>query len=310
MGAKTVQPQSREAWAIARAQHWVISLAQLLALGFTRKAIEHRTRTGRLHRLWPGVYAVGRPGVGQLGTWMAASLTCGDGSMLIGHSAAELYAVRRPRPGRHPIAVSVPATRRAPKRAGITVRRRALAPTRWKNIPVTTIVQTIVDCAAELAPLQVEAMINEADALDLISPDPLRAALDGHAGEPGVKLVRRVLDRDAFVLTDSDLERLFLPIAYRVGLPRPLTQVYVNGHRVDFYWPELGLVVECDSLRHHRTAAKQRRDIVRDQDHFEAEMTAVRFTHWQIAHEPHRVERILRAAARRCAADRGYTAAR
>ena len=35
----------------------------------------------------------------------------------------------------------------------------------------------------------------------------------------------------------------------------PLTSQRLNGFRVDFFWPELGLVVETDGLRYHRTAA-------------------------------------------------------
>ena len=35
----------------------------------------------------------------------------------------------------------------------------------------------------------------------------------------------------------------------RAGLAAPLTGRYVDGHRVDFYWPDLGLVVETDGLR-------------------------------------------------------------
>jgi hypothetical protein len=36
-----------------------------------------------------------------------------------------------------------------------------------------------------------------------------------------VRALREVLDRATFVLTDSELERRFLPIARRAGLPRP-----------------------------------------------------------------------------------------
>jgi very-short-patch-repair endonuclease len=73
-----------------------------------------------------------------------------------------------------------------------------------------------------------------------------------------------MLERDAFTLTDSELEQLFLPIARAAGLPEPLTQARVNGYRVDFYWPDLKLVVEADSRRFHRTPAQQRRDTERD----------------------------------------------
>ena len=72
---------------------------------------------------------------------------------------------------------------------------------------------------------------------------------------------------------------------------------------MDFYWPDIKLVVEADSLRFHRTASQQRRDIVRDQLNFaDAEIHTVRFTHWQICREPAYVARILTAAIRRLSA--------
>jgi very-short-patch-repair endonuclease len=57
----------------------------------------------------------------------------------------------------------------------------------------------------------------------------------------------------------SQLERRFLPLARKAGLPRPRTQQQLNGYRVDFYWPELKLVVETDGLTYHRTPAQQAR---------------------------------------------------
>ena len=80
---------------------------------------------------------------------------------------------------------------------------------------------------------------------------------------------------------------------------RPRTRVHVNGFKVDFYWPELKLVVEADSLRYHRTAAQQARDRLRDQRHIAAGLIPLRFTHHQIAHERKHVEKTLRAVAER-----------
>jgi very-short-patch-repair endonuclease len=112
-------------------------------------------------------------------------------------------------------------------------------------------------------------------------------------------VLRSALDRQTLVLTDSELERRFLPIAYRAGLGPPQTQAWLNGFRVDFYWPDLGLVVETDGLRYHRTAAQQSRDRVRDQTHTAAGLTPVRFGHSQVTYEPDYVEGILRRTAQR-----------
>ena len=68
---------------------------------------------------------------------------------------------------------------------------------------------------------------------------------------------------------------------------------------VDFYWPELGLVVETDGLRYHRTPSQQARDRLRDQAHAAAGLTAIRFTHEQVCYESRHVRATLEAVARR-----------
>ena len=81
----------------------------------------------------------------------------------------------------------------------------------------------------------------------------MRIALDRYVGEPGVRPLRELLDRLTFRLSDSDLEIFFRPIAASAGLPSPLSKQFVNDFEVDFFWPNLGLVVETDGLRYHRT---------------------------------------------------------
>jgi len=146
---------------------------------------------------------------------------------------------------------------------------------------------------------ELEAAVNEADHRDLIDPESLREALDSVPARPGVARLRRLLDRDTFVLTDTRLEQLFLPLARAAGLSLPQTQVWLNGYRVDFFWPDLRLVVEADSLRYHRTPTKQAADNRRDQAHIVAGLMPLRFTHWQICHEPAQVRKILAIAAQR-----------
>ena len=146
---------------------------------------------------------------------------------------------------------------------------------------------------------QLEAAVNEADKLDLVDPEALRSALNGLTGRRGVPALRTLLDRRTFTLTASGLERLFLPIARRAGLAKPLTRQVVNGFEVDFYWPDLGLVVETDGLRYHRTPAQQARDRLRDQAHTRGGLTQLRFTHSQVAYEAGYVETTLATVARR-----------
>ncbi|HET8564998.1 MAG TPA: DUF559 domain-containing protein [Solirubrobacterales bacterium] len=142
-----------------------------------------------------------------------------------------------------------------------------------------------------------ERMINEADKHNVAHPPGLRRELEGRAGEPGVAKLRHILDRRTFRLTKEELERRFLPLACKAGLPTPLTGRWVNEFEVDFYWPDLGLVVETDGLRYHRTPAEQARDRLRDQTHTAAGLTPLRFTHEQVRYEPDHVLGVLGATA-------------
>jgi very-short-patch-repair endonuclease len=299
MGATTVQRSSAAAWALARRQHWVITRAQLMERGFSERAIKHRVRTGRLHPLHRGVYAVGHPEPTRPRLFMAAVLRCGQGALLSHESAAELWQIRRARGERIDVAVPV---ERCPRGSAVRVHRRPLLDgeaSLHMRIPVTSPAFTIVDLATRVYLDELEAAINEADIRGVATPAEIRAALDRMGTRPGVRVVRELLDRRTFRMSRSQLERRLRPIARRAGLPEPETCVYVNGREVDFYFRELGFVIEADGGTFHRTPMQQREDRRRDQAHLAAGTTAIRFTHGQIRYEPAYVEETLAAVRRR-----------
>jgi uncharacterized protein DUF559 len=276
----------------------VVTRAQLLGLGFSAKAIEHRLRTGRLFRAAQGVYLVGWNRCTPERRWMVAVLACGEKACLSHRSAAALWGIGTELPGR----IDVTVRRRCElERPGIRIHSRwAVARNRvttHRDIAVTKIDQTLIDIALELTTDGLERAVNEADKKELIDPEELRDACDAHAGEPGVKPLRALLDKDTFVLSDTKLEVLFRPIAAAAGLPAEMTKHMVNDFEVDFYWHSLGLVVETDGLRYHRTAASQRRDAIRDNEHVASGYTRLRFTHWQVKYEPGYVRAILARTA-------------
>jgi very-short-patch-repair endonuclease len=299
MGPTKNQTISKELWRLTRRQHGVVARSQLLDLGFSSDAIAHRLRAGRLHPLWRGVYAVGRPDVSQRGRLMAAVLKCGPAALVSHGSAAALWGLS---PWREGIDVVVPY--REPRHPrGIRVHRRldlAEEHRRWVDgLPVTDPVSTLVDVTCGSSETALALMIREADRLDLVDPVSLRAALDSSPIRAGVGRLRSLLDSETFSLTDSELERRFLRLVRAAGLPQPRTQVWLNGFRVDFYWPELGLVVETDGLRYHRTVSQQQTDRLRDQAHTVAGLTHLRFTAAQIRYEPQRAMKTLAAVVSR-----------
>jgi very-short-patch-repair endonuclease len=286
-------------WGLARSQHGVVTRTQLLELGMGPDSIKHWRKSGRLHPLWRGVYAVGRPEVSRKGRWMGAVLACGPGVLLSHRSAAVLWGLVRAS-GKGEIHVVIPrkAVRRRP---GIRAHRRVgLGPEHRREvdgIPVTDVVSTLVDLASCVPEWRAEQAINEADRIDLIGVEALRDEVRTVAPRPGMACMRRLLGLDA--LTDTGLERKFLALARAAGLPSPETQAHVNGYRVDFHWPELGLVVETDGGGTHRTPGQRATDYRRDQAHAAAGLTPLRFAEHQIRHAPDEVKRRLRAVGGR-----------
>jgi very-short-patch-repair endonuclease len=292
----------REAWALAARQHGVLSRRQLMDLGLDPQAIKHRLKKGRLHSVHRGIYAVGRPELTEQGRWMAAVLLCEPDAFLSHGTAAALWgfeSVREDCSRAAGIDITVLAHRRLRARAVRVHRTRHLTDAdrrRCRGIPVTSPSRTIVDLAAALRLDRVEAAINEADKLGLVSAAALsRRVRDLSA--PGAAVVRAVLDAADFRVTDSELEQRFLRIVRRANLPTPLTRQRVSGFRVDFFWPELRMVVETDGLRYHRTPTQQSKDRVRDQAHVAAGLIALRFTHRQVVFEGDRVVELLRSVA-------------
>lgn len=218
MGHQRRQSPAR-VWRLAESQHGVVNRTQLLELGLSPDAIKHRIANARLHPVGRGVYAVGRPWLSRLGRWIAAVLSCGPDAVLSHRSAGALWEIAVEHPSRIELSVRARVRRARP---GIVVHRRtvlvAAATTRHHGIPVTTPIFTLIDLAASLGPGPLERAINEADKRGLTDPESLRAALRART----------------FALTDSELERRFLPLARQAGLPLPETQAHVCGFRVDF----------------------------------------------------------------------------
>src|SRR3954454_5547040 len=255
----------RSAWELTRRHHGVITRGQLLALGFTDSAIKHRVARGRLRRIHKGVYAVGQLELVVEGEWMAAVLACGATAALSHDSAAGLWELTRTSAGAIQVSVLVDGR----SREGIVVHQRtALRTTTHRGIRVTTPAQTLIDVAQTWDRSLLEQAIGEADLRRLVSLRALRAAAT-KAGRSGASL-RAVIARGSFRVTQSELEREFLRLVRRGKLPTPETQHRLGEHRVDFYWPQIGLVVEADGGHFHRTATQQTKDRQRDHAHIRA----------------------------------------
>jgi very-short-patch-repair endonuclease len=233
---------------VAAQQHGIASIRQLREAGLSDDAVLTRVRAGRLHRLYRGVYAVGHRGLSEEGRWMAAVLVYGKRAVLSHRSAAALWGLLRPMAGA--IDVSVVSRSGRSKRAGITLHRcpslgipgsREASPlvTERKGIPVTSPVRTLDDLRGIVPDYLVRRATRQAEFAKLIDP-------------PGS-------DR-----TRSDLERDFLRLCRRHGIPAPEVNVRVGRLTVDFLWCRERVAVETDGYAYHRGQIAFQDDRARD----------------------------------------------
>jgi very-short-patch-repair endonuclease len=272
---------------LLRRQHGVVSRPQLRSLGLGDDAIDARARKGALLRVDRGVYAAGHDDIIQLGRWLAAVLASGSGAVLSHLSAATLWGLWKAE--RH-IHVSAPQDRR--NRKGVTVHRSTQLPstdvTRRHGIPVTRPPRTLLDLAEVTARRPLERALDEAQRLRLCPEGDLRAGIAAHPGRIGAARLMAVLDEHALgsTLTENDFEELFLAICDAHGLPRPRSQEWLMGYRVDFLWREERLVVETDGRATHTTDRAFESDRARDNELGSAGWAVRRFTWRQLTKDP------------------------
>src|SRR3954447_7306779 len=85
-----IHQMSRDLVRVARTQHGVVTLSQLVGLGFSRQMVSRRTRNGELIRLSPRVYALASfPSTWQR-QYKAAELSL-PGSAIASFAAAKVH---------------------------------------------------------------------------------------------------------------------------------------------------------------------------------------------------------------------------
>jgi hypothetical protein len=245
------------------ARHNVITTGELRALGLADVAIAYRVQAGRLHRRYREVFAVGRPDLSVDGVFLAAVLACGSRAVLSHRSALRKWRLA----GGGTYRVDVSAPRSIKPKPGIRLHRpRSIADldiTELDGIPVTSVAQTLLDMAAPAYRLDVGALIHAAIVEEVLDAREVWAVLARNPGARGARRLDAAM-RQEHPFTRSGLERAALALFDRAGIPRPRTNAHVwDGEKlveVDFVWRELGLIVEVDGSRYHRSRWRRRRD--------------------------------------------------
>lgn len=252
---------------IAGTQAGLVTIWQLREAGISDATIDRTVAGGRLHPVFHGVYCVGHRYLTPHGRLLAATLACGEGSVVSHGTAAWLYGLSSWKPEEVDVIAPVEVGR---KIAGVRRRFVPLPEGRgvWRRsgVPVTSPARTIVDCAGS-DPKGVARMVEQAAVLALLDCAAIDRVLDRRRRR-GAKQLRRLLEpwrryRPGIKLR-SRMEAKLLPLLTEAALPIPETNVRVRAgkktYEVDFLWRAEKLVVETDGGRYHDNPAAGSRD--------------------------------------------------
>jgi hypothetical protein len=285
--------------ALGAAQFGVVAIAQLRQQGMSRGAIQHAVASGRLHRVFRGVYAVGSPRLGRHGREFAAVLACGEGAVVSHRSAAALMKLL----DRAPVSIDVIAPGQR-GRAIEGIRSHDVAvPMSWEvgtfaRLPCTSPARTLADIAGEVGDRTLRSCFERAAAHGLLDLRAIEASLRaGRRGAPSLRALliewRRVAPVGSVASLGrlkSPLEAMVLPLLAKRGVPAPRCNAPVDlaeGRiEVDFLWPEQRFALEADSRDFHGTEAAFERDRWRDRELMRVGYGSLRVTRLQAEREP------------------------
>jgi very-short-patch-repair endonuclease len=245
----------------------LITVPQLREVGIADSTISEAVAVGQLHPVFHGVYSVGHRYLTPHGRLLAATLACGEGSVVSHGTAAWLYGLTRSKPDLIDVIAPVEAGR---KIAGI---RRRFVPMPvgrevWRRggVPLTSPMRTLVDCAGS-APTEVAGMVEQASVLGVLDIGAVDRILDGSRRRGAKRLLRMLEPWRRYkpgIKIRSRMEAKLLPLLTEAALPIPQTnarlRVGPKTYEVDFLWRRQKLIVEADGGRFHDNPAAGSRD--------------------------------------------------
>jgi len=157
-----------------------------------------------------------------------------------------------------------------------------------EGIPLTAVPRTLLDLAAVLNATRLERVIERSEELGLLDLHAIDALLARAAGHPGAGRLRKALTiyRPEPAFTRSRLERRFLSLVRRAGLPAPTMNFSVGEYELDAYWPTERFAVELDVYGTHGSRAAFERDRLRQEDLKLREIEMIRVTGARLDREP------------------------
>lgn len=233
-----------------------VSRVQLLALGFSQKAITHRLRHGRLFPVEEGVFALAPPlDHDELGKWMGATLTAPESFLSHASGAAARGFWSLPRPFE---TVTRPGDGGPVLHGGVRVHRSRTLDgdtEEFKGIPITTVPRTLLDLARiRISDRALARAVREAIRLKLTSTAEVADVLIAHERQRGTRRLARTLARYSGLPLErarSGAEVRALELLRDAKRPMPRLNQRIAGEEADLSWREERLIIEIDGGPFH-----------------------------------------------------------
>jgi hypothetical protein len=247
---------------IAARQFWALARWQLLAEGIGREMIRSWLRLGRLHVVYPGVYAWGRRELSTEGELAAGLLYAGKGSALTDLSMLWWRGLL----GRRPDRVHIASPNHVRPFADLAIRRpNGIHRTEHNGLPIAAFPDAIIPAANTLSHNALRLVIARAEYHDIATLAAIEGAV--RPGRRGGRAVRAALAAHLPQLArcENRLERHFVLLCESGNVEIPEPNVRKGRYRPDMTWEAQRYIVELDGDRAHSTAAQLANDATRQQ---------------------------------------------
>lgn len=256
----------------------VLTYAELVDAGLSPEAIEHRVASGRLQRLWRGVYLVGPAPPHPLSLAQGGvAATNYDGFASHRWSPYVWGFAEVPE---LPVDITVTRGSRRGRPGKVRVHlSRIIEPqdvTTHHGIRVTTPARALLDVAPTATLHELERLLADAQVAKVVTEGQIHDVLRRAGRHPGARKLRTLIC-DTAGATLSEAERILSRLLKAADLPRPLMNHPIGRYRADFAWPAKKLIVEFDGYAAHGHRAAFHHDRRRN-----AELTAQGYSVMQI----------------------------
>ena len=237
----------------------VITRAQALRRGFTRREIERRLASGKWQRILPRTYFTGGD-LTELDRAVAALAFAGRGALLSGAAALRQSEVRGvPAPAR--VLVLVPPPNRIRSTGWVDVRRtfRPLVREQWLGLPRVEVAHAAADLALIMPRLDdVRALVARVVQDRHCTVAELARELEDGPRRGSAHLRRALADVGYGAASAPEADAAAILRRHGIGGFVQNATIHLPGGAVrivDFYWPRLRACLEIDSVEWHTAPA-------------------------------------------------------